>query len=90
VGRLLALVSALLGLGLLLGAGCTSRTRSRCDAICAREAECAEELRLEIDRAECIEACLALERSDKGRAQVDRHAACVLRAEGCPAVLACE
>ena len=84
--RVASLIVILVG----LAGACSSRTRSRCDAICAREAECAEETRQEFDRAECVEACLALERSDRGRAIVDRHAGCVLQAEGCPAVLQCE
>ena len=77
-------------IAILLAAACSSRAKSRCDAICAREAECAEETRREFDRAECVEACLGLERSDRGRSIVDRHAGCVLQAEGCPAVLQCE
>jgi hypothetical protein len=85
-----ALVAALLVVSCL---SCTSRTAARCDRICAREDECTEELRPhypDFDRAECIETCLQLERDDRGRDIIARHADCVLKAGGCLAVMLCE
>ena len=77
-------------LAALVVLSCTSRVPQRCDNVCAREDECAEELRQEFDRAECVETCLAVEREERGRAIIERHAACVLKAASCAAVMACE
>jgi hypothetical protein len=85
-------------LAALVAMSCTSRTAARCDRICAREDECTEEQKgkpgipdpPDFDRAECIEACLQLERDERGREIISRYAECVLKAGGCPAVMACE
>ena len=71
-------------------AGCSDASRSRCDRICSREAGCAEELKRESDRLECIEACVALEHEPATRAVLMRHVSCVDEAGTCAQVLACE
>ena len=80
----LAIVSAL---GL---AGCLSRSPSRCDRVCRREEDCAHELNLENDVAECVDACGNLEREPALQATVDRHVKCVDEAQDCETVLECE
>jgi hypothetical protein len=68
---------------------CSQGTPSRCDRVCAREAQCADLLELEVDQAECVERCRELEKqSDTSRAVVE-HAACVDQAKSCAAVFDC-
>lgn len=71
-------------------AACSDASRTRCDRICSREAGCAEELKRESDRLECIEACVALEHEPATRAVLMRHVSCVDEAGSCAQVLACE
>jgi hypothetical protein len=76
---------------LFVAAGTTcSAGRSRCEKVCAREAECAEKLQIpDTDVPECVEACQALETDDKTRAMVDEHIRCVNAAKSCAAVIDC-
>lgn len=69
---------------------CPGRVRSRCARTCAKEAACAEELRVEHDRSECVEACNTLDRDPSLRPAVDQHVNCVERAGDCRALLECE
>lgn len=76
---------------LVVGVGaCSDASRSRCERICTREAGCAEELRVENDRLECIEACVMLEREPATRTLIMAHVACVDEAAGCAQVMACD
>lgn len=70
--------------------GCYSRADSRCERVCKREDECAEQLLVEHDRAECVEECTNLVRDSTFQAVVDRHVKCVDKAPSCQAVLNCE
>jgi hypothetical protein len=73
----------------LLAFTCSRGERSRCERICALEAECAETLELDVDRAECVEQCRELEKQSPTSARVDDHVACVERAKSCAAVVDC-
>jgi hypothetical protein len=75
---------------LLALAACSPRAPTRCERVCARAAECAEELEREHDRTECIEECASLERDPQLHAAVDRHVRCVMAARSCEQVLACD
>jgi hypothetical protein len=83
--------------GLLAACACSRPRSTRCEQVCAREAECAEQLREEggrdepkVDRAECVEACNVLDRDTEGAGLVRRHLDCVTKAADCRAVLNCE
>ena len=74
---------------LAASAGCKDSARSKCDDVCTREANCASQARIELDRTECIEHCRELEATNAGAALVEEHAACVSAAPTCEAVLTC-
>jgi hypothetical protein len=77
---------------LLLAAACTEPRSATCRSVCAREAECDEELDSQenFDEGECLDACAALERDDQTQLQVEQHAACVREATTCAAVADCQ
>jgi hypothetical protein len=80
---------ALLGLLILAGTTC-SASRSRCEKVCAREAECADKLEIpDTDVPECVEACQALETDETTRKMVDEHIRCVNNAKSCAAIIDC-
>lgn len=88
----LALGSVAAGVGTT--AGCTQPRSERCTSVCAREAECREELGHDtddgFDEKECVAACASLE-TDKATAPlVAAHTTCVKAATTCPAVLGCK
>ena len=86
-GRVLVVLVLLVGL--VVGAGCGRGRATSCDRVCAREAECAKELRLEGDRSECVQACVELERDPNVARALTAHVACVDRASSCQAVVDC-
>ncbi len=68
--------------------------RTRCERVCAREADCAAsthaEKPVEVDYGECVDMCNKLERDPALVKGIDEHVACVDRAgDSCPAVLDC-
>jgi hypothetical protein len=89
--------SVLLTLAILAGApACSEPRSSRCETICRREADCAEqasaapEVEVEVDEGECVEQCRRLERDPDGATLVEAHARCLTAAPTCQAVLACD
>lgn len=83
---------ALLWLGLCAFLACSGTRSARCEEVCQREADCAEELdddEYVVNRGECVRECNDLERQPKGPELVTRHIRCVSAAAGCRAVLEC-
>lgn len=78
-------------LAAFLLAGCTEPRSKRCQDVCAREAECRDQVRAtdNFDEGECLDACAALERDVEAESEVARHAECVRSAPTCAAVVAC-
>lgn len=75
---------------LLVPASCSLRPPSRCEVVCAREADCARLLRQELDSGECVQACAELDRDPKTQPDVERHVKCVQAAgDDCAAALEC-
>ena len=76
---------------LVLLAGCGTRSQSGCERACAREAQCARELKLEqgFDGSECIDECNKLERDSATLRVVERHVRCVDDASICERVMEC-
>jgi hypothetical protein len=71
-------------------AACATRPATRCQVICHHEASCADQLdQPDVDVAECVERCDALDHSASSRKSVDDHEACVKEAPDCQAVLDC-
>ncbi len=68
---------------------CTNHPRSRCQRICVRETECAEEMKVEHDKSECLETCTSLDHDPNLSARVERHAKCVENAKSCEEIMAC-
>ena len=74
----------------LAAAGCARAPRSRCERVCKREAECAEQTSTpEVDVVACVDACAALERDAKGVRLVNRHVLCVDNAPSCATLIDC-
>ena len=78
--------------------GCAAdRASADCKNVCRREAQCVEEAAEEkptvdarFDQSECVAACSALQRDEDGKKLVADHVACVGKASGCDAVMACQ
>lgn len=85
-------MTRLAAIALLLAAACTEPRSATCRSVCAREAECHEELDTEenFDEGECLDACAALERDVQTAAIVEAHAACVQEASTCGHVVDCQ
>jgi len=77
---------------LAAAAACTEPRSATCRSVCAREAECHEELDTEenFDEGECLDACAALERDAYTQVIVEQHAECVREAASCAAVVDCQ
>jgi hypothetical protein len=77
---------------LLAATACTEPRSATCRSVCAREANCHDELDTEenFDEGECLDACAALERDDQTAELVERHAACVFEATSCTGVVDCQ
>lgn len=75
----------------LVLATCHSGAGSRCERICHREAQCANELDLDydVDVGECTVECGKLEREPDLVRFVDDHVKCVDEAVSCRAVVEC-
>jgi len=76
---------------LVLLAGCTEPRSRRCQAVCAREAECRDTVENidNFDEGECLDACAALERDEIAEKEVALHAECVTKATTCEQLVAC-
>jgi hypothetical protein len=83
---------ALLVLGLCAFLACSGKRSERCEEVCQREADCAEELdddEYVVSRGECVRECNDLERQPDGPELVTQHVRCVDAAKSCRAVLQC-
>jgi hypothetical protein len=96
LGGKVPLILWLASLCLLANPACTDT--SRCRAVCARETQCRERSKTELQagqeplrfgESDCVAACKDLERDGEGSAIVRQHAECVAQAQDCGAVLAC-
>ena len=74
----------------LLLVACAPRAKTRCEEVCAREAQCAAQLHVaDGEYSECADVCQQLERDPNARTLIEEHVACVKRAATCHAALAC-
>jgi hypothetical protein len=79
-------------LALAVLAGCTEPRSKTCREVCAREAECREDIETSdsFDEGECLDACAALERDQVQAEAVIKHADCVRAAASCEDALRCK
>ncbi len=81
-----------LALGLSTQAGCAEKLSKRCEEVCQREADCADQLdddEVTVNKGECVRECNKLEREPGGPALVTEHIQCVNGTNDCRAVLEC-
>lgn len=86
------LVLTLCAVGSLV-VGCSNGASPRCEKMCKREAECAEELSksesFKFDQDECVRACVVLERDTASKLRVDEHEKCAQAASTCEELFEC-
>jgi hypothetical protein len=89
-----------------LTACASERSSPECKEVCRKHARCVDQKveaaqstsrapavdeQIKFDQGECVDDCNLLRRSAEGEQKVDRHVACVTKAEeDCAGILACQ